>query len=75
MLESIPSKLTPALAKANKGRITKDDQGARICSKSCNGVSPFLPFNGIQNPMITPARVACTPDFNTEAHKIVPTTI
>ena len=75
MLESIPSKLTPALAKANNGRITKDDQGARICSKSCSGVSPFLPFNGIQNPMITPARVACTPDFNTETHKIVPTTI
>ena len=40
----MPAKLTPALANAKSGKITKDDQEDKICSKSSNGRSPFFTF-------------------------------
>ena len=64
---------TPALAKANIGRIKNADHGFRACSSVSRGLLPSRAVIGIVKPRITPANVACTPDFNTQTHNTMPT--
>ena len=54
----ILERLTPAFAKANKGKITKVSQNFRLSSISFKKGSPFLVYIGIKNAEIMPAKVA-----------------
>ncbi len=49
---------TPALAKANSGRIINATHGCRTCSSALAGDLPCFSSSGIIKPTITPARVA-----------------
>ncbi|MPN59458.1 hypothetical protein SDC9_207179 [bioreactor metagenome] len=67
-----PCNETPALAKANSGRIRYATHGCRTCSRRFAGERPCFSFNGMKKPTITPASVAWTPDFSTAVHSIAP---
>ncbi|MNE49677.1 hypothetical protein D3C80_1442150 [compost metagenome] len=57
-LKDTPCNDTPALAKANSGRIRKATQGCSSCSRVSEGEGSLLAFSGIIKPTITPASVA-----------------
>ena len=69
-----PSRDTPAFAKAKTGIIRNATHGCSICSQVLKGEgeSAVLPFKGMANARATPASVACTPDFSTQIHNIIP---
>ena len=71
----MPANDIPALAKANTGRIINATQGCRRCSSCLRGefCGFVLSCNGIISAKIIPAKVACTPDFNTQIHNRLPT--
>ena len=68
-------KSTPALKNAKIGTIRKLTQLDSRCSQCCIGrtyLRPHLPLSGIVIAKITPAMVACRPDFNTQYQRIKP---
>src|SRR3546814_18828499 len=66
----MPASRTPAFAKPKSDTMRKALQGAKACSRICNGLStasgaPGDLRNGIIMAAMTPATVACTPDSST----------
>ena len=62
-----PASGTPAFANAKIGSTPKATQGCSACS------SGFDFASGMNIARITPASVACTPDFSTATHSTMPT--